>query len=445
VETVHFIRSPHVRSKVFFECDSLAGLLWAAGRKDEAEQDRKLAEHVGRSLDREGSLHGQRYCSIEKYIEQGEKLRLVLNHRRQADNALRLGLIDEKRYKKTMERLGGKKEEKEGRDQAFQRHLSDVGFLKDLPTDRVALGKENKVALVPEPGWFDERLESLSDDQQAEYLRAFGRDTNLGLVAKYGQVRLTSLLRSLILEPDHVTLSAIERECRALSLINGRGRDDIYSQVADVVKFLDRMDRNERQERLDILRQLDERAKDGNVTTITLNLASGSTTTSHADSAFLARPNTEYLQRVQAPIARLRLALKTGSIKTEQEKTREREVWKRDMDLIRSPAVEQSESRLFQADEIEKNDPDEYLRMIAAHCEMLLEIGQRMEHVEQLQFGSWTDRLTVTLVRLERWEEAERRLDAFFALPDRYRGRSSPSNLESLSKRLQRCRKMLAR
>lgn len=210
-----FARSPHVRSKVFFECDSLAGLLWAAGRKDEAEQDRKLAEHVGRSLDREGSLHGLRYYSIEKYIEQGEKLRLVLNHRRQVDNALRLGLIGEKRYKKTMERLGGKKEEAQGRDEAFQRYLHEVGFLNDLPTDRVALGKVNKVALVPEPGWFDERLASLSDDQQAEYLRAFGRDTNLGLVAKYGQVRLTSLLRSLILEPDHMTLSAIERECRA--------------------------------------------------------------------------------------------------------------------------------------------------------------------------------------------------------------------------------------
>jgi hypothetical protein len=440
-----FARYPHIRSRVFFACDSLAGLLWAAGRKDEAEQDRKLAEQVGRSLDREGSLHGLRYYSIEKYIEQGEKPRIVLNHRRQADNALRLGLIDEKRYKKTIDRLGGKKEEARGRDEAFQRYLSDVGFLSDLPTDRVALGKTSKVTLVPEPGWFDERLESLTDDQQAEYLRAFERGTNLGLVAKYGQVRLTSLLRSMILEPDHVSLSTIERECRALSTINGRGKDDIYSPVADVVQALDRMDKNERQERLAILRQLDERSSDGNVTTITLNLAEGSATTNHVDSAFRARPTTEYLERVRAPLTRLRRALQTGSIKTEQEKAREREVWNRDMELIRSLSVKESRSALFQAGDIEKDDPETYLKMVEAHCEMLLEMGHQMEHVEQLQVGYWIDRLTVALVRLKRWEEAERRLDAFFALPDKYRGRSSPSDLESLSKRLQRCRKMLAR
>ena len=38
-----------------------------------------------------------------------------------------------------------------------------------------------QVNLVPEPGWFDVRLEVLTDDQQAEYLRAFGSGTDLGL------------------------------------------------------------------------------------------------------------------------------------------------------------------------------------------------------------------------------------------------------------------------
>lgn len=76
-----FARYPHIRLKVFFACDNLAGLLWVAGRKDEAEEDRKLAEQIGRSLDRGDSLHEIRYYSIEKYIEQGEKLRIVLNHR----------------------------------------------------------------------------------------------------------------------------------------------------------------------------------------------------------------------------------------------------------------------------------------------------------------------------------------------------------------------------
>jgi len=437
-----YARHSQIRSKVFFACDSLAGLLWAAGRKEEAELDRKLAEQVIRSS---GSVQGIRFYSIEKYIEQGEKLRIVLNHRRQADNALRLGLIDEKRYKKTIERLQGKKEQTQCQEEAFRRYVSEVGFLKDLPTDRVALGKAIQVNLVPEPGWFDERLEVLTDDQQAEYLRAFGSGTNLGLIAKYAQVRLTSLLRSMILHPEQVDLPSIERECRALSTIHGHSNDNLHSQVADVARFLGLSDPKERRERLDILRQLDEKSCDGSVMTITLNLAAGSMTSSQADATFRARPNTEYLKRVQAPIDRLRLALQTGSIKTEQEKAQERQVWNRDMELLRSPRVSQSQSALFEAAETEKDDPEAYLKLIVAHCEMLLELGHQMEHVQELQIGSWIDRLSVTLVRLKRWEEAERRLEAFFALPDRYRGRASPSQLESMRKRLERCRKMLGR
>ena len=60
---------------------------------------------------------------------------------------------------------------------------------------------------------------------------------------------------------------------------------------------------------------------------------------------------------------------------------------------------------------MEKNDPEAYLKLLMAHCEMLLELGHQMEHVEQLLVGSWIDRLTIALVRLKRWEEAERRLE----------------------------------
>jgi hypothetical protein len=437
-----YARHSQIRSKLLFACDSLAGLLWAAGRKEEAEQDRRLAEQVIRSS---GSLQGMRFYSIEKYIEQGEKLRIVLNHRRQADNALRLGLIDEKRYKKTIERLQGKTEHSQGRDEAFRRFVSDVGFLRDLPTDRVAVGKVMQVNLVPEPGWFDERLELLTDDQQAEYLQAFSTATNLGLIAKYAQVRLTSLLRSMILHAEQVDFPSIERECRALSTIASHSNGDLCSQVADAARYLGRSDPKERQERLGILRQLDEKSCDGNVMTITINLAVGSTSSSQADSTFRARPHPEYLRIVQAPIARLRLASQTGSIKTEQEKAHERQVWNRDMELLRSPRVSRSQSALFQAGQMENDDPEAYLNLIVVHCQMLLELGHQMEHVEQLQVGYWIDRLSITLVKLKRWKEAERRLEAFFALPDRYRGRSSPSELESMRKRLQRCRKMLGR
>ena len=74
-----YARHPQIRSKVFFACDNLSGLLWAAGRKEEAEEDRKLAVQVSRSSGRDGSLQGVRFYATEKYVEQGEKLRIVLN------------------------------------------------------------------------------------------------------------------------------------------------------------------------------------------------------------------------------------------------------------------------------------------------------------------------------------------------------------------------------
>jgi hypothetical protein len=437
-----YARHSLIQSMLHHACDTSAGLLWAAGRNHEAEQARRFAEKVVRSA---SSISCWPCPSIEKYIEQGEKLRIVLTHRRQADNALRLGLIDEKRYKKTIERLQAQKEHSQGHEEAFRRYVTDVGLLKDLPADRVAQGKVMQVNLVPDPGPGYDRLESLTDDQQAEYLQAFSSRTNLRLISKYVEVRLTSLLRSMIFHAEQVDFPSIERECRALSTITRPFWGDPYSELAEVAQFLERSDRKERQERLDLLRHLDDKSSDGNVTTITLNLADLSTSESHTDSTFRARPNPEYLKIVQAPIDRLRLALRTGSIKTEQENAQERHIWKRDMELLSSPRVSKSRSALFHVSDMERVDPEGYLRLIVAHCELLLELSRQMEHVEQVQLGYWIDRLTITLVRLKRWDEAERQLEAFFALPDRYRGRSSPSELESLKKRLRRCRKTLGR
>ena len=46
---------------------------------------------------------------------------------------------------------------------------------------------------------------------------AFGPDIDLSLVRTYAYVRLTSLLRSMILQTEEVDLGSIERECRHLA------------------------------------------------------------------------------------------------------------------------------------------------------------------------------------------------------------------------------------
>ena len=80
------------------------------------------------------------------------------------------------------------------------------------------------------------------------------------------------------------------------------------------------------------------------------------------------------------------------------------------------------------------------MKLIEAHCGVLLKISEQMKHVEQVQLGAWIDQLSILLVRVKRWEEAKQHLEAFFALPTSFRGRSSPSSLESMKKRLERCK-----
>ena len=123
------------RWRTFYQCDTLAGLQWAAGRKEESHQAHVYGEAILRASGGTDNWALARFFEMERYVEQGEKLRLVLNHRRQADNALRLGLIDQKRYIKTIERLRSKDKKNERRDDAFGRYIKEVGFLTELPTD----------------------------------------------------------------------------------------------------------------------------------------------------------------------------------------------------------------------------------------------------------------------------------------------------------------------
>jgi hypothetical protein len=262
----------------------------------------------------------------------------------------------------------------------------------------------------------------------------------LQLARKYALVRLTSLLRSMVVHPGVIDLARAERECRMLASIRDDSKDDFCAQVADLAQYLSGLAPDDRRERLEILRRLDEMSADGVVVTTTVNLASGTTTTTRTGSSLRARCHSQYFDAVRAPIERLRLASRTGSLKTPAEEARDRETRNRDIGLMRSPLVSDSERSVYEADAWEKSDPAAYVTLIEAHCELLLKLGEQMKHVEQLQLGAWIDRLTIMLVRLKKWREAKKRLDAYFALPAEYHGRSSPSELESMKRRLEHCK-----
>jgi hypothetical protein len=185
--------------------------------------------------------------------------KVVLNHIRQAENALRLGIIDHRRY----DRLVGKfadaalAEERRQADQDAMLHeyVRILGFLR-LPTDLMVHATESAQRLVPEPGYYVTRSEDLTKEQQSEYYSAFSGRVSPELVRKYKFVRLQSLLETAILYDSDLSFEAIEREALLLGQLSG-DRDDYYSAaVADAVQFLERLPQENRAERLALLRHL---------------------------------------------------------------------------------------------------------------------------------------------------------------------------------------------
>jgi transposase len=101
-----------------------------------------------------------------------------------------------------------------------------------------------------------------------------------------------------------------------------------------------------------------------------------------------------------------------------------------------------AEEAAFAASNLAKSDPEAALQQYATYCNLLLDIGRTMMHVQELQLSYWVNRLTTTLVRLRRWREAHDWIERYFALPERYRRRSNPSEEAVLRKRLDRCAQM---
>jgi hypothetical protein len=105
----------------------------------------------------------------------------------------------------------------------------------------------------------------LSDDQQAEYAKAFGPEPTPDLVRKYLFVRLQSILETAILHESEFYFEALEREARLLADLGGDSAKQYGLLVADTVRFLAKLKPDDRAERLACLRALHELSANGRV------------------------------------------------------------------------------------------------------------------------------------------------------------------------------------
>jgi hypothetical protein len=370
----------------------------------------------------------------EEVIAGRRRSQVVLNHPRQADNALRLGVIDTARHKKAMDKFEAAARLERERERAVADHLTGTSFLRDLPADRPAMGKSKRAGLVPEPGYYVTRVADLTTDQQAEYLEAFRGAPSLTLVSKYTFVRLTSLLESMITHPEEVVPATVEQECDLLGSLHPGSGAAYATEVAAFARQLAAEDPATRRTRLDLLRKLHERALAAGERSGTLTISFGDTVPSR-----LIELSRRYFEVATLPLAALRHVVSTGEIPEDENATLERAAWNEDLTKLAMPEMKAMHDAAFNAVDAARDDPGGAAHTLAEYVEALLSLGQSMVHVQELQVGYWVDRLTIVLVRLKRWGDAKRWLERYFALPERYRGRSSPSEDAALRKRLQRC------
>jgi hypothetical protein len=415
----------------------LATRLAIARQAAEARRALSIAQGGLRVAQEEGLIYEQYVREAEAALAGTKRAKVVINHPRQANHALRLGVIDEKQYRKAVDKHASTANDDSATEIALRRFQAEGGFLPALPRDRIAVGKVVRGKLVPEPGYFVTRIAQLTDDQQAEYLRAFASGGSLALVRKYTFVRLVSLLESVLFHPSEVSAAVAAREASALGKLHTGSGPAYAGEVASVISDLSSRPASEQEERAKIVTAIEDRAGDARGIRISL---------SGADiGSPLGMPlSTDYMKLIRRPISDLRQFRQRGVLSESVDERRASEAWARDHEALHSPVVQASNEAAFAATDMTMTDPEGAIAVWKPHCELLMALGESMVHVEQLQLGYWIDRISAALVRVKRWDEAIGWLEKYYGLPERYRGRSSASEDERLKKRLERCRRKLA-
>lgn len=158
----------------------LALRLAAAGCRDDARRFLALAGQAGKES---GLFFAPALAETTKAVESG-KPRLVITSLPQAETALQLGMITQKRYEQALERLGVKGERANERDRRAKELLDNVttrgGFLA-LPGP-VHLEEAEPSGLVPEPGYLQTSPETLTPAQRWEYRQAFASPSRSDLI-----------------------------------------------------------------------------------------------------------------------------------------------------------------------------------------------------------------------------------------------------------------------
>jgi hypothetical protein len=269
-----------------------------------------------------------------------------------------------------------------------------------------------------------------SPAQSWEYHEAFFRAFDVHLQEKHRWARLSSTLHSLVLadmEPKIVVAQ--------LALIASLTPKEMGAHQ-DAANFLLGLEPAALSERLRLARKLHNLAG--------LPVPSGGFGLNYDEAGHRLTVDigVGYLHTITAEIEGLTRAADTGSFLTPDEARTRAEKEGEKIQFWRTV----SEPIHFQVhDAAKKREDDTVIRLCEDLIAKCLALGP-----EGLEYGFWSppngyEELTVSLVRLRRWEDARLRLEELFAIPGTWIDGCSQSRIQALRQRLSRCQAMCAK
>ncbi len=186
-----------------------------------------------------------------------KKPRIVINHFRKAENCLRLGIINEEVYKKSINRLLKNNDALKNKENILNAYINSNVFEK-IPFDSFSNQELSNNKDVKWAENFFSYSRDLSDDQKTEYIKAFSKESTYQLLCKYQGIRFKGIIYSLIFINEGIlNIKNIVNELELYIKIDTKYvQKSLYEHAINICHELENLSSNEKFSKLLVIKYL---------------------------------------------------------------------------------------------------------------------------------------------------------------------------------------------
>lgn len=351
-------------------------------------------------------------------LENNKKYRVIINHKIQADNAKRLGIITENSYAEYIKKLCKAKKEKEERYRLNENILSKKSFIVPLVYEKKIyenISKPRINKLIPQPEYFQFRLEDISKEQQWEYFKAFSDCSDIDLIKKYVFVRLYSFMNSIVGHYSTNLCNAIIDEITLLKSLfkDSKSIQGYSNKILEGLNIFLSIDNDELERRLELIRRY-----------CTIN-------TSMLDTPII----DDFLDFMKIETDKMQNVLNSNKSFCQLKRIDMIERRKLDKEILNS-LREYEEKAGHALYKLKKKDIEKAQQYIETYVDKVLDVIQRLHCPEWIELSYWLEELCKINTRLGYEKKSKLYIKRFFELPENRRGRTNAGRIKKLKNRL---------